>query len=346
MDDLVIVRSDPPDAQWLEDRVVNLVRLLAGVVSRLREVETDAGPGVREIVVSDDLASTVRKLQGEVVGDEALSEFDTSRLGGVVVGKTMFRSEDFSEAVVVMDSAVFRSDDVVSQVGQIFLLGHELAHALIGQLRRADGSPPMSPSFLPWETARWLTRYALEEYKADRIAQVLLGAIGTATVDGVVRPLRSTDFKIGERQWVLAAGDSVASIARAVHSYRCREIDLTTMWSTVEPMASDLLITLAHAQAEADEVDDGADGPIVTEVISAEAPPLHRLWYQFAGLAREWRVLQPVATFREHEAGILDRGRDALLEFWEDLGLTFRPEGESFYLSVAAPHLAWRPVDR
>lgn len=345
VDDIVIVRSDPPAARWLSVGVVNRVRLLVGVMSHLRIEATDIGPGVREIVLSDDLATTVRSLHGEALGDEVLSDFDTSRLGGVVVGKTLFRSEDFSESVIVMDSAVFRADDAIAQVGQIFLLGHELAHALIGQLRRADGGPPMPPSFLPWETGRWLTRYALEEYKADRIAQFLLGAMGTATVDGVVRPLRSTDFRVGQREWVLAAGDSVASIARRIHSYRCHELDLMAMWNTVQPMASDLLITLAHAQAEADEVDADGNDSVVTEVLRSEAPPLHRLWTHFAGLAREWQVLQPAATFRVHEANILDRGRDALLEFWADLGLTFRPEGESFYLSVAAPHLTWQPVD-
>lgn len=49
--------------------------------------------------MSDDLATTARSLHGEALGDEVLSEFGTSRLGGVVVGKTMFRSEDFSKTI-------------------------------------------------------------------------------------------------------------------------------------------------------------------------------------------------------------------------------------------------------
>lgn len=40
---------------------------------------------------------------------------------------------------------------------------------------------------------------------------------------------------------------------------------------------------------------------------------------------------------------MLDAGRDALLRFWEDMGLTFRPEGDGHYITVAAPHSAWRP---
>jgi hypothetical protein len=339
--DAVIVRTDPKDAPWLESRVKDLVQLLAGTLSHLRVDCTDIGPGTREVIFTEDLAATVRSLGSQIVDYEDLQGFDVSRLGGVVVGKTMFRNEDFSDAVLVMDSAVFRGLDDINRIGEIFLLSHELAHALIGQLRRASGNPRMEASWLPWEAGRWLSRYALEEYQADRIAQVVLGAIGTVTVDAETRPFRSTDFKTGRDQWVRAAAASTAAIANLIHAYRLEEIDLTAMWARVQALATDILITLAHAQAEADESDGNA--PIVTEVVATEIPPAHRLWSSFTEIARGWQVLQHAAAFHVEEEWVLDRGRDALLEFWKDMGLTFRPEGDSFFLTVAAPQLAWKP---
>ena len=46
------------------------------------------------------------------------------------------------------------------------------------------------------------------------------------------------------------------------------------------------LITLAHAQAEADEL---ADGAAVTEPLATLVPPLHRLWKSFIELGRGWK---------------------------------------------------------
>jgi hypothetical protein len=82
--DIVIVRTDPKDALWLESRVEDLVQLLAGTLSHLRADCTDVGPGTREVVFTEDLAATVRSLGSQVVDYEGLQEFDVSRLGGVV----------------------------------------------------------------------------------------------------------------------------------------------------------------------------------------------------------------------------------------------------------------------
>lgn len=85
------------------------------------------------------------------------------------------------------------------------------------------------------------------------------------------------------------------------------------------------------------------DAPIVTAPLAAAAPPLHRLWSSFTELGRGWHVLQDAASFHTEEVAVLHAGRDALLKFWEDMGLTFRPEGDGYYITVAAPRLAWRP---
>jgi hypothetical protein len=67
------------------------------------------------------------------------------------------------------------------------------------------------------------------------------------------------------------------------------------------------------------------------------------LWSSLTELGRNWKVLQDAASFHAEEATVLDTGRDALLTFWEEMGLTFRPEADGHYITVAAPELAWQP---
>jgi hypothetical protein len=341
--DSLILRSAPPDAPWLDGRVTDLVSTVVQFMSLARVELTDVGPGAREIVLAEDFTAAVRALDGGVHIDGTLQDFVPERLGGLVVGKTLFRNEDHSRAVITMDARLFQADDDLALVGQVFLLGHELAHALIGQLRRANGYR-MAPAFRPWDTSRWITRYALEEYKADVIAQIMLRQFGSvSTTDGETRELRSTDYREGREEWVQAAATTTLAIAKAIHDYRIGEIELGAMWeSAVQPMTSDMLIALAHAQAEADEI-EGCD-EIATEPVAAIAPPLHRLWSTFTDIARGFCILQSADGFHVEEQAALDSGRDALLEFWNEMGLTFSPHGETFYISVAAPHLAWRPA--
>jgi hypothetical protein len=341
--DVLILRSVPPNAPWLDDRVGNLVSTIVQFMSLARTELTDIDPGVREIVLAEDFTAAVRALEGGVHIDGTLQDFDAERLGGLVVGKTLFRNEDHSEAVITMDARLFQADDNLALVGQIFLLGHELAHALFGQLRRANGYR-MAPAFLPWDTSRWCTRYVLEEYKADRVAQIVLRQFGTATsAEGDTRHLRSTDYREGRDEWVHAAEVATVAIAEAIHRYRIGQMELGAMWeSAVQRMTSDMLIALAHAQAEADEIEGSSE--VVTEPISAVAPPLHRLWSTFTDIARDFRILQPADDFHVEEQAALDAGRDALIEFWDEMGLTFSPHGETFYISVAPPNLAWRPA--
>src|SRR4051794_23127942 len=152
-------------------------------MSNLRNESTDVEPGVREIILAEDVSATVRSLHDRVDTARGLDDYDTERFGGVVVGKTLFHGADYSTAIIVMDASILRSGDDVSRTGEIYVLCHELAHAMIGQIRRANGNPVMAASFLPWEVSRWYSRYALEEYRADRIAQTILALMGTVTVD-------------------------------------------------------------------------------------------------------------------------------------------------------------------
>jgi hypothetical protein len=152
----------------LDERIRDLLAGLGRMFDSIRQ-EIGLTPQAVEIVIAEDVAAALRSMDGEVVGVESMEDFDLERLGGNVVGKTLFRDEAHEEAVVVLDAAVFCSEVAAARVGEILLTAHELAHALIGQLR-AKGGEPMRPTYLPWEVSRWFALFAIEEHRADALA--------------------------------------------------------------------------------------------------------------------------------------------------------------------------------
>lgn len=342
MTNACLVRSDPPGAPWVDERAVALVRNLVQAFNHLRSQSTDIGPGSVEVVFTEDLTATVRALDSETVSDMPANDYHRDRVGGTVMAKTMYRNADRSSSVIVIDAVLVQDPHDLSRIREIFVIAHELAHALVGQLRWALGVVPMEPSWLPWETSRWLTRYALEEYQADRLAQVILSVMGTVDASGgEPRPFRSRDCGSCIEPFVAAAGQTVIDIAELVHSYRLRQVSLDSMWPRVQTLTSELLIALAHAQAEADETEFSV---VVTELVTEHVSPMVRLWAGMTPIVRNLNVLTSAAEFAFAERQALDAGRDVLLAFWATLGLSFTPQGDTFYLAVAPPDLAWRPT--
>lgn len=301
--------------------------------------QTGMRPQALEIVIAEDVAAVVQSMAGEVVGVEALQDFSLERIGGIVTGKTMFRDAAHEDAIVVLDAAVFRSDAAISRVGEIQITAHEFAHALIGQLRAAGGEP-MEPTFLPWEVSRWLARYAIEEHLADSVAEVVLGLSGTVTLDdGSTRPLAAIDFGECGESFLSAVEETFATVMSTIHAYRLGRVDLEAMWLTVQTRTSEMLISLAHAQAERDHLTD-VQREYVTDRLAA---PLDRAWRAICDCL-DIPLFDGPEDFVRVEQEAIDHAGTAIVEFWRRLGLTFRPEGAGFYISVASPGEAW-PAD-
>jgi hypothetical protein len=293
-------------------------------------------PQAVDIVIAEDVAAAVRSMDSEVVSVEALKDFSLERVGGVVAGKTMFRDAAHEVAVVVLDAALFRSDAAAARIGEIQVTAHELAHALIGQLRAAQGQP-MERTFLPWEVSRWLARYAIEEHVADSVAEVVLGLSGTLKLDGgSERPLTTTDFGESAEAFLAAVDEAFANVVSTIHEYRLGRVDLEGMWLTVQTRTSEMLISLAHAQAERDDRTE-THRDYVTEGLAA---PLDRVWRAICECL-DIPLFDGPEEFVRREQEAIDRGGSAIIEFWRHLGLTFRPQGDGFYISVASPDEAW-----
>jgi hypothetical protein len=64
----------------------------------------------------------------------------------------------------------------------VSLLAHELGHAVLERLRVASGALEgvTFPSVTPWEVARSVTRIAVDELRADRLADTVLPGTGSA----------------------------------------------------------------------------------------------------------------------------------------------------------------------
>ena len=115
------------------------------------------------------------------------------------------------------------------------------------------------------------------------------------------------------------------------------------MWLAVQSRMSEILITLAHAQAEADQATELLEP--VTASIAENALPLHRLWEAMHELAASQSVLAEPADFVLREQEALDLAGAAIVRCWADLGLVFTPNGDGFRIAVAHPMNAWPPKE-
>lgn len=346
MDASFEIRSDPADL-GVPDEVRERLQWLGQAIASLQSAAGVHTPADVEIIVAADIAATVRSLDGQVHTVEDLTNYALERVAGTVAAKTLYRNQDKSAAVIVLGSDLFTIADPQSPAVllQQFVAGHELAHVLIDRTR-ACGGPPMEATSLPWEASRWLARYAIEEYHADRVAEVLLGTFASVSSEGDDDPLPASQSDIGsdEQGWVNSANDAVKDITKGIHRYRLvGNSILETMWIESQIKTSQVLIALAHAQAVADFARDGSRTTVTTPV-RAECEPLHRLWSIVHNEAQRLSVAEgDPATFHDEEQQVLDTCGDAIVAFWSEIGLSFARHDDSYFIHVAHPQDCWRP---
>ena len=333
----LVVHLDPPDGAWMESHTLKMLHWLGAVVDGFRE-RSELPRAAVELIVSDDAAAAIRTLHGSVVGVEDLGNFTMERVGGVVAAKTMFRNDDHSEAVVILDSTIFKSPAADAWVTQAHVVAHELAHTYIGQLRSAGGAH-LAPSYLPSEVAQWLVRFALEEYLADRLAALTLSSLGSVTLpDGTSRPVRSADVGPVAGEFLSAAGQALCEVADLISRYRNTGHDLAGMWRSTYTATEQILIALAHAESEREE---SVENPSSLLADLDDVTPLRTAWAELYEIFIRVPLLCPPAEFGAAEAASLAAGARVVLQLWEELGLTFSDADEGFRIHVAHPSSSW-----
>lgn len=214
------------------------------------------------IVVADDFSGAVQQAWRDSVclADAANGEFSADRVGGgKAVAKTIDLSQDGSRfRIVVNASTLGPLDEPGDLLWTLFLLGHELTHTLLGRLRHASGALDgvSFPSQTPVEGARSTIRAAVDELRADMVANGVLAStsVTLTSPDGQTRPVQFTDLHPeGHRGQVAAVLDSVVHPGwpDTVDAYRMGELSLDELHHRILSQADQTFTLLAHAEAEA-----------------------------------------------------------------------------------------------
>jgi hypothetical protein len=293
------------------------------------------------VVVTGDFASEVGAILRQQDGGN--TEFTTERIGGVVVGKCIALNDDFSKQMVVLDCAGWIDADPAAQAQFLVSLAHELAHVVIDRARHASGAldgVPATP-YNAVDTARKIARTAAAEFRADLVANAILGVLASIG-DGITRPLTIYDLcGDSHRDELRRTLDAVVHPGwpDTVQRYRERRMTLPELWQEISSSTGGVLNLLAHGEAHA--LAGSASSPL-------EALRTHRGVELFLGPA--WQVLEdaittdagilpPLSATRPYEQHIAEKGGQAVLDMWGRLGLTVEvdPRGGSFALWVDEP---------
>jgi hypothetical protein len=275
------------------------------------------------------------------------AEFSTTREGGVVAAKTLDLVGDMSEAAIVFDASHLAAphEGPSERVLGLRLIAHELAHVIIDRTLHVAGAMAdvVVPSITGTEVARSSGRILAGEYRADVLADVVVGQIVSMNVNGgEAQPYRhwgpDRDRYLGGIFALLeGAGERWPD---TVQDYRERRIPLEQMWGAIVQMVDQTLTLIVHAQAGADVAEAREDVlalPAIAELAAARIY-LAEPFAAFLTQLRRSPVLPTVAEAAEAEARVVAAGEAMNLEIYRRLGLTILEHGSRRWgLKVDAP---------
>lgn len=272
-------------------------------------------------------------------------DFEAERIGGQAVGKNLCQDSECRDIVIVFDAALWREPgDEVDRLFRAAIIGHELAHPI--QSRAAYASGAMDgvelPSITPHEAFRSAGRILANEYRADRLAELVVGQMATADLGDGPRPYATWNFRNTSYMDALIAQLSAAYPAwpDLVDRYRDWEIPLEAMFVGLATQIDQTLTLLFHAQAFADAA--GAD-QLLLDSPQLAALPASRLYLApalapFMAVVRQTPILTSLVATRAAEAEFTRQGLAAHLEIFSRLGITPRDlPRPSVYIDVTSP---------
>lgn len=347
--ELLITSAAPSvSAEGFHD-FTNVVKLCHGCMGH---VALEAGlPLKTEVILADDLKAEVLKHMRTKPGID--KSFEPERPLGRVAGKNLAQDDDWNHVVIIFDAADWAKGDgpeASRKLLQMSLVAHEIAHPLLARIRVASGVADgvQYPSVTPGEIARSIARVGMDEYFADRIADIIVAQVfskgdGEAKTPAYVWDVSAADYKARLRELLDKAHQEIPQL---VNSYRTRHISLDEMWRRVVASLDHLFTIVIHARAHADADGDIPlldspeikDLPFVKAYFADTLPP-------FLSQFRHTPPVLPPAEWRERELRVVSAGEAAIREIWRRLGLTFdAPEDRRGYrINVGSPVLLGRP---
>ena len=337
---------DTPTGERFSAAAESAATVFSGVVRNF-------GVELPELVVVGtlDFQSTVDELLHRLHGADEPA-FTTERLGGTAVGKTVPLNDDRSKLEVVLAAEPWIEPAGPAGLGVgLYLLAHELTHCVLERMRVLSGAlegvsfPPATPR----PAARSITRIAVDEMRADWVADLVLSLSATKTVEGEELPLHISDLGMlgptlyRDRLAELLVTRVYPGWANTVNTYRTWGMTLEELMRQLMQETDQVMTTLAHAQGEALSTPENGDlflppasgepgaswlvGPVWETVMTAVAAP--------------GSLIPPLPEFKAAELSILDAGEDALFAMWEKLGVTFDPArpdaADAYQIKVGAP---------
>jgi len=292
--------------------------------------ERGCPPVAIEAVLAVDFLREVREALADA-NDDAADTFKVERVGGTVAAKNVALDSDGEVVRVIFDAQLCTNATTAGVAWAVNLIAHEFAHPFLSRMRASSGALEgvPNPSLTPTQMARSICRTAADEYRADSLADLVLGVVISVTNSQGTEALRYGDLTQGSYGETVAEALSTAvwpTLPELVMSYRIHAVDLMSMWNRVVQTTDQVFTLLAHAEAEAHSL--GLDGPL--EAGSATHPAsqflLRDAWLPVAAMLKEQELLPAVADWREAEEQLLDVGEACLFEMWQRLGL--RPTDE------------------
>lgn len=318
-----------------DERAEHFQRLTSLIAPNIASIgqQADVPPTEVVVVLTDNFVLTADELLAADAASAGTEHqtFTTERVAGTVAAKNIPMSADGSTIAVVFNADYHHFVAPELQAHSLFLIAHELTHPLLTRLRAASGS---MQSLVPPPTelasiARGITVGAIDEYRADLVADLILGKFASATVDGKTRPLRMTELLggTGHRGNIPdVINDHVyPGWPDLIDDYRSGEFSLMELARKVIVSTDQVFTALGHAEAEAAVAGE--------ENAFNEACSDHRgvvlylgpAWSQIMEVVDQQSFLPALETFAAREQNVIEVGESAILEMWAKLGLVPEP---------------------
>lgn len=279
--DLDTSRTSLPATQG--DVLRDILTLARGYLDKRAVAAGAVWPPVR-VLLADDFAATV---QGEISrrhGADKMPPFGTTRMGGTVAAKTIWKPGQGEQAVVVIDSSLMTlsAEDAegVPDITRVFIVVHELCHVLIAATRHESGVLDQlpAPEVQSERFIRGVVEIAVDEYRADRIAADAIGEVcWVATTEGERCAASVTDtVAVGHLNGLAYdLSQMYPALPDLVDQYRRREVQLLDMWDEVQRQTTQAFNLLAHAQAVLDSTLPAKHNILLAESVASRASDLY-----------------------------------------------------------------------
>ncbi len=293
-------------------------------------------PALRLIVADDLMAAASRQYAEFGLGPDRREGVE--RLGGIAVGKTI-RNDGGDYAAVIIAADVANHPNGIAQYCCAGMIGHEFGHVLYGTARDAAIGATDDVS-MPWDVAGMIAVVAAEEYRVDRLSQLLVERALPATDDDgnpvTLAALNGTFYLDGLAD---ALDTVVPGLPDTVNRYRAYDMALEDMWRHVAYVSEHITLFCAHADAFHDSA--FYDGAPLFEALP-EHPGrelLASVWLPLAEHLHGSPLLPDAENWSEDRTQIDAAGRDGWARAWQRLGLCATLNGDTFHLAVTAPQV-------